>query len=194
MGAGGLRIAAVRFHLHGMDQIRELDRILNEEDRDVVADQVPVALSRVELHGEAPHVARRIYRSRAAGHSRKAGEQLCLLAHLGQDFRRRIVFQTLGQFEETMRRRAARMDDSLRNPLMVEMLDLLAKDEILQQGRAPWPGLQRILIVADRRPVICGGAGIRRRGGLMTLPASSGAGVGYGRLGHGVSFGSVVWN
>ncbi len=43
VGAAGLRIAAVGLHLHGVDQIGELDRVLDEEHRDVVADQIPVA-------------------------------------------------------------------------------------------------------------------------------------------------------
>ena len=43
---GRLRKAAVRLRLHGMDEIRKLDRILDEEDGNVVADEVPVALRR----------------------------------------------------------------------------------------------------------------------------------------------------
>ena len=40
-----LRVAAVGLHLHRVDQVGELDRVLDEEDRDVVADEVPVALA-----------------------------------------------------------------------------------------------------------------------------------------------------
>ena len=85
VGAGGLRIAAVGLHLHRVDQVRELDGVLDEEDRDVVADQVPVAFLGVELDGEAAHVARRVHRARAAGHGREADEHLGLFADLGQD-------------------------------------------------------------------------------------------------------------
>ena len=38
----------------------KLDRVLNEENRNVVADDVPVAFLRIELHGKAAHVARQI--------------------------------------------------------------------------------------------------------------------------------------
>ena len=41
----GLREAAVGLHLHRMDEVGELDRVLDEEHRDVVADEVPVALA-----------------------------------------------------------------------------------------------------------------------------------------------------
>ena len=43
MRAAGLRIALVRLHLHRMDQVGKLDRILNEEHRDVVSHQIPIA-------------------------------------------------------------------------------------------------------------------------------------------------------
>ena len=41
---GSLREAAIGFHLHGVDEVGELDRVLDEEHRDVVADEIPVAL------------------------------------------------------------------------------------------------------------------------------------------------------
>ena len=169
MGAGRLGIALVGLHLHRMDQVRELDRVLDEEDGDVVANQIPVALGRIELDRKAAHVARRIDRARAAGDGREAGEQFGLLAHLGQDLGRGEFRQTVGQFEEAVGGRAAGMDDPLRDTLVVEMLNLLAKHEVFQQGRAAPAGLERVLIVADRRAVIGGQAGLRRRGGLVHL-------------------------
>ena len=62
--------------------------------------------------------------------------------------------------EITVRRRAARMDDALGYALMVEVGDLLAQDEIFQQGRAAQARLQRVLVVGDRRP---GGDGLAVR-------------------------------
>ena len=43
------------------------------------------------------------------------------------------------------------MDDALGNALMVEVGDLLAEDEVLQQARAARAALQRVLVVRDRR-------------------------------------------
>jgi len=60
MRGSRLRKAAIGLHLRGVNQIGKLDRILNEKDRNVIADQVPVAFLGVELHREATHVARRI--------------------------------------------------------------------------------------------------------------------------------------
>ena len=86
----GLRIAAIRLHFHRMDQIGEFDRVLDEEHRDVVADEVPVAFLGIELHGEAAHVARRVGRTGAAGDGRKAHEDLRLFAGLAEKIGARI--------------------------------------------------------------------------------------------------------
>ena len=52
------------------------------------------------------------------------------------------------------------MDDALGNALMVEVLDLLAQDEILEQRRAASAGLQRVLVVADGHAMIGRDAGL----------------------------------
>jgi hypothetical protein len=74
--------AAVGLGLHGVDQVGELDRVLDEEDRDVVADDVPVAFLGVELDGEAADVAGQVHRALVAGHGREADEGLGPLAAL----------------------------------------------------------------------------------------------------------------
>ncbi|MND79419.1 hypothetical protein D3C80_711610 [compost metagenome] len=192
MRAGRLRIAAVGLHLHGMDQVGEFDRVLDEEDGDVVAHQIPVALGRIEFDGKAPDVARRIHRTGSSGDRREAREDLGLFSDLGEDFSRCVVFQTLGEFKKAMGGRSACMDDPLRNTLMVEVLDLLAQHKILEQGRTSGPKFERVLVVADRRAVVCRKAGFRRGGGLVEFAALTGASICSGRLGHGVSFSQVV--
>ena len=67
-------IAEVRLRLRGVNQIRKLHRVLDEEHRDVVADEIPVALVGVELHGEAAHVARGVGRAALADDGREAHE------------------------------------------------------------------------------------------------------------------------
>ena len=51
------RAVVMGFRLQGVYNVGELDSILDEEDRDVVAHDVPVALLGVELRCEAPNVA-----------------------------------------------------------------------------------------------------------------------------------------
>ena len=53
----GLGDLTVGLGFRGMDQIGKLDPVLNEEDGDVVSDQIPVPLLRVEAHCKAADVA-----------------------------------------------------------------------------------------------------------------------------------------
>jgi hypothetical protein len=54
---------AVGMGLAGVDDVGELDAVLDEEHRDVVADQVEVALIGVELDRKASGVTHRVGRS-----------------------------------------------------------------------------------------------------------------------------------
>jgi len=47
---------------------------------------------------------------------------------------------------------AAGVDDPLRNALVIKVGDLFAKDEILEQRRAPKAGLERVLLSATGTP------------------------------------------
>ena len=182
---GRLREAAVRFHLHRVDEVGELDRVLDEEDRDVVADEVPVAFLGIELDGEAAHVARRIDRPGTAGHGREAGEDGRALADLGQDPGRRVLRQRLRQLEEAVHAGTAGMHDALGDAFVIEVGDLLPQDEVLEQRRPARVGAQRVLVVRDG----CALIGRQRRmlasGGLVQLTA--GAGCRRLRSGDGLS-------
>ena len=103
----------------------------------------------VELHREAADVPGRVGRAALAEHGREADEDRCLLADLAKERRARELGDGLGALEEAVRRRAARVDDPLGDALVVEVGDLLAKDEVLEERRATQAGLQRVLIVRD---------------------------------------------
>src|ERR1039457_4457089 len=79
-----LRKAAVGFHLDGMDEVGEFNGVLDEENWDVVADQVPVAFLGVKLDGKSTYVTRGIDRTSAACDSRYTSKYGCLLTYLGQ--------------------------------------------------------------------------------------------------------------
>ena len=181
-----LRIAAVGLHLRGVDEVGELDRILDEEDRDVVADEIPIALAGVELDREATHVARRVDRSRAAGDGREPGKHLGTLALLLEQVGDGDIGQAFGTFEIAVRRRSARMDDALGNALVVEVVDLLAIDFVFQQHRATRARLQLVLIVRDRRAVVGGEHRMRVVGDLMGLAARTR--IAWREIGHERSF------
>ena len=155
-----LRIAAIGLHLGSVDQVGELDRVLDEEHRDIVTDDFPNAFGRVEFHRNAADVARRIDRAVAARDRGKAREHGRLRALL-EEPRLGDVADVVGGLENAVRRRAARMDDSLGNALMIEMEDLLAEDKILEQDRPAVARFQAVLIVRYAEAMIGGEIGLR---------------------------------
>ena len=149
-----LREAAVGLLLHGVDEVGELDRVLDEEHRDVVADEVPVALLRVELHREAAHVAGEVERALVAGDGREAHERRGPLARPLEQVGPGEVGQRLVVLEVAVGAEAAGVDDPLGDPLVVEVEDLLPEVEVLEQRRAALAGPQRVLVVGDGHPLL----------------------------------------
>src|ERR1019366_9237294 len=124
--------ATVGLHLYGMDEVGEFDGILDEENRDVVADQVPVAFLSVKLDGKSAYVTRGIYRTRAACDGRYTSKHGRLLPYLGEYPGGCVLLQRSCQLEESMRASRSRVNDTLGNTLVIEMRDFFAKDEIFQ--------------------------------------------------------------
>ena len=145
-----LRKGAVRLLLDRVDDVGKLDGVLDEEHRDVVADDVPVAFLGVELDGKAAHVAREIERTLAAGDGREPHEGRRLFAGALEQVGAGVLRQRLVGLEEAVRAVAAGMHHALGNALVVEVEDLLAEMEILDQRRAARADLQRVLVVRDR--------------------------------------------
>src|ERR1035437_4206814 len=100
-----------------MDEVGEFDGVLDEEHRDVVANQVPVAFLSIEFDGKSAHVAWGIDRTRAARDSRYTRKHGCLVADFGEDPGGGVLLQRGGQFEEAMRAGRSRVDDTLGNAL-----------------------------------------------------------------------------
>src|SRR5450756_391785 len=142
-----LRKATVGFHFYGMDEVGEFNGILDEENRDVVADQVPVAFLGVKLDGKSTYVTRGVDRTRAACDGRYAGKHGGLLTYLGEYPGGGVLLQRGGQLEESMHARRTRVNDTLGNTLVIEMVDFFAEDEILQKRRTARIGPERVLII-----------------------------------------------
>ena len=114
-------------------EVGELDRVLDEEHRDVVADEVPVALLGVELHREAAHVAGEVGRALVAGDGREAHEDRRLLARALEEVGAGDVGERLVGLEVAVGAEAAGVHDALGDALVVEVEDLLAEVEVLEQ-------------------------------------------------------------
>jgi hypothetical protein len=146
---GVLGIAAVGLHRHRMDKVWKLDRVLDEENGDVVAYEIEVALIGVEFDRKAAHVARHVSRASAASNGREASEDFRFPACLGEVRRSRQMRNRIGHLEIAVRATPAGMNDALWNSLVIEMGDLLAERKMFQKRGTPAPGFQRILIVRD---------------------------------------------
>src|SRR5659263_665085 len=168
-----LRKAAVGFHFYGMNEIGKFDGILDEENRDVVADQVPVAFFSIKLDGKSAYVSRGIYRTCTTCDGRYTSKHGCLLTYLGKYPGGGVLLQRGGQLEESMHARRSRVNDPLGNPLVIEMRDFFAKDEIFQKRRAVRIGPERVLIIGKRDALVRGERGVLSTRGLVQLAAGS---------------------
>ncbi len=99
-----LRAAQVgaRVTLHRMVEVRELERVAQEEDRCVVANKVPVALLGVELNRGAADIALRVGRAALAGHRREAQEEVGLLADRREELGLGVLGDVMGHREGTV--------------------------------------------------------------------------------------------
>ncbi len=160
VGGCGLWHRMMRLGLHRVHQIRKLDRVLDEENRHVVAHQVPVALVGIELHRETAHIASRVLGAPLASHGGEAHEYRRALAGGFERGGSGEFGQALVGFEIAVRAGTPRMHDTLGNPFVVEMGDLLAQDEILEQRGPTQTGLQAVLVVRHRHALVGGQAAI----------------------------------
>ena len=151
-----LREAAVGLLLRSMDEVGEFDRVLDEEHGNVVADEIPVPRLGIELHGEAPDVTRQIGGTLVPGDGREADERRCPLAGPLEEVSAGDVGERFVVLEEAVRAEAPGVDDTFRNAFVVEVEDLLAKVLILQQARPARAGSESVLVVGDRRTLLCG--------------------------------------
>ena len=135
VGALRLRDLSVRVWLAGVDHVRELDAVLDEEHRDVVADQVVVALVGVEAGRETAGVPGKIGRPAGAEHGGEPDEYRRLGATFEETGLANAVSRAVAD-EHTVRAGSARMNHALRDAFVVEVADLLPEVVILQQSRS----------------------------------------------------------
>ena len=143
-----LRDLPVGVRLGGVDQVRELDAVLDEEHRDVVADQVEDALLGVELRREATGVADRVGRPAGPRDRGEPNEHRCLDVLLQERSGGQLRCTAVPD-EGAVRAGAAGVDDALRDALVVEVGDLLAQVVVLEQGRPAVARSQGVVGVAQ---------------------------------------------
>ena len=87
--------------LLGVDEAGKQDRITDEEDRGVVANQIPVSFLSVHLDGKSSRITSCIRRSRLATHSGEANGNRCALTNLREDGSPAVFGNIMGHFEVT---------------------------------------------------------------------------------------------
>jgi hypothetical protein len=154
VGGGGLRDLVMGLGLHRVDEVREAHGVLDEEDRDVIPHEIEIPLLGVELHGEAAHVPAEVGRAARADDRGEAHEHRRLLRGVVEEGGAGETAERLVDLEEAMGGRSVRVHNPLGNPLVIEVGDFLAQDEVFQEGRPTRP--------RERAPQ--GADGTRRRG------------------------------
>lgn len=114
----------VRLRLAGVDKVGELDGILNEEDRNVVANNVPVALLGVKLDSKASNIPNGVSTASASKDGGEADEDRCLAGCVRQYWGVSEVSETLVDSKCSKGASATGMYDTLGNTLMVKTVDL----------------------------------------------------------------------
>ena len=132
------RRLVVRAALLGVDEVRELLRVADEEDRRVVADEVVVALLGVELDREAARVA---LRCRRLPSSPATVENRISRSVLVPFWNRPALVNWLTSSvisKDAVGAAALGVHDALGHALAVELRHLLDQVVVLQQKRARW--------------------------------------------------------
>ncbi len=143
------------------DEVLEVNRVLDEEDRRGVADHVVVALGGVELQREPAQVPPQVGAAALPRHGGEPGAQRGRRVRLEQR-RLGVGGHVLGDLEPAERAAALGVRLPLRDPLPVPLGHLLDQVAVLQQDRAARAHGQRVLIAFNRN------ARIRRlRGQLL---------------------------
>lgn len=133
------RVVAVRkiglgVALLGVNEVRELGRVAQEENGSVVGNHVPVALLSPELDGETTRVASKIGAAALTTNGRETDGDGALLALL-EDVREAQVVQRLGSPIETVGTTALGVDYTLGNTLAVEVGEQIDQVEVLEEQR-----------------------------------------------------------
>lgn len=130
-----------------MNERRYLDAIANEEDRNVVANHVKVALPCVELHGESTRITQGLRAASLVDHSGEANNHRGLHTRCPQEIGARQVRDIMCHFKESLGARASRMHHSLGDTLPIELGQFLHQVVVFQQHWAAGTDRRRVVVV-----------------------------------------------
>ena len=108
------------FRLRGLDQVCELDGVLNGEDWDVIAEDIPIALLGVGLDGKPSHVSQCIATTSRSKYGRETKEDRRISRSVSQNPRIGHVCNAFIEFEGSECTGPTCMNSSFRDTLVVE--------------------------------------------------------------------------
>ena len=146
VAVGAVHVGA-RIALDDVVQVGELQRIAQEENRGVVAHQIPVARFGIELHGETANVALCIGCAALAGDGRKTHEAFRFLTYFREDRGAGILGNVVRHGERTVSARTLGMHTPFGDHLAVEMRKFFQKPGILQKHRTRPAGRLYVLVI-----------------------------------------------
>jgi hypothetical protein len=124
--------------------IRELNRVLYEKDWYVISNDVPVAFLRIEFDSKTTDISHSVGAATAPLDGGEAEEDWCLSRCIGQDGCKGNILCAFEEGEFAKCSSSSSMNNTLRNPLMVEAMNLgrwLFDEEVdnPQNLPSPWP-------------------------------------------------------
>lgn len=132
----GVLQVRLRIALLAVDEAREEEWIADEEDRRVVAHQIPDAVFGVELHGEASRISHGVGTAALTSDGRETHRNRRSLANLVEDLRGGEFGDVVRDFEVAESSAAFGMFHSLRNALAVKVSHCVEEVDVLEQD---WP-------------------------------------------------------
>ena len=169
----GLGKSGIGFFLDRVNQIGKSDGVLDKEDRDVIAYQIPIAFLGIKFDGKAPHIAGQIKGPFAARHCGKSHKCRGFRSWSLEQISPRILRKRLIIFKVAVGTVASGMHHPFRNSFVVKMEDFLPEMEIFKGGWSPCSQFQRIMIVYNRSTLCSSQNGKAIFRGLMQFPAFS---------------------
>ncbi|OPY82964.1 MAG: hypothetical protein A4E70_00433 [Syntrophus sp. PtaU1.Bin005] len=151
--AVGVAQIGARVAMDDMVEVREFERVAEEENGRVVAHQVPVAFLGVEFKRKTANVPLGVGSASLSSHRGKACKHLRFFADLGKYFCLRVLGDVMGDGEGSVGAGALGVHPPFGNHLPIEMRHFFQVPDVLQKLWPSRPGGHNVVVVDN------GGAG-----------------------------------
>jgi len=145
----GVLAVSLGVSLLGVNEIRELGGVSDEEDGGVVTNHIPVTFFSVELDGKTSGISFSISRTLFTTDSGESSENGSSLSDGVQKFGLAELGDVVGDFEVTVSTGALSVDDSFGDSFSVETGELVDQREILEEDWAVFSSGKGVLVVIN---------------------------------------------